>query len=111
MSDKNGGDDDKKKGPDPYDFFKLAPEGGGGKNSGGKKGGFPFWLVLLILISALAIVNIFFVSRTENLVDFSEFRTLIKNGTIHYVELGESYFTGYESAPVKNTALSMDSLT
>ncbi|GMO58743.1 MAG: ATP-dependent zinc metalloprotease FtsH [Treponemataceae bacterium] len=106
MSDTNGGDDNKKKGPDPYDFFKLAPEGGGnGKNSGGKKGGFPFWLILLILISALAVINIFFASKTENLVDFSEFRTLIKNGTIHYVELGETYFTGYESAPVKNTSL------
>jgi cell division protease FtsH len=102
MSDKNEKDDDKNEN-DPYDFFKLVADNDK-KNSDGKPPkGFPFWTMLLVLVGVLVAVNMIFSSKPEDLIDFSEFRSLIENGQIVRVELGETYFTGYtQSAAGEN---------
>lgn len=97
MSDKKD-NDEKKNENDPYDFFKLSID----NESGGKKPqnqrpqkGPPFWSILLILAGILIVVNMLFSSKPEDLIDFSEFKSLIEQGEIVRVELGETYFTGY----------------
>ncbi|MFA6937938.1 MAG: ATP-dependent zinc metalloprotease FtsH, partial [Treponema sp.] len=93
-------DDDKKNKDerDPYDFFKLSTEPNDkddkNKKPGNKKR-LPFWGLLLIVLGIMAVLNLLFVSKPDNLVDFSEFRSLIESGEITRVELGENYFIGY----------------
>ena len=50
---------------------------------------------MLLVLAVLALVNMFVMSKPDNLIDFSEFRSLIEDGKIVSVELGETYFTGY----------------
>ncbi|MGN0729708.1 ATP-dependent zinc metalloprotease FtsH [Treponema sp.] len=93
-------DDEKKQNEnDPYDFFKLSidNEKGDKKGPGNPQKMPPFWTILLILAGILLAVNMMFSSRPSDLIDFSEFRSLIDQGKIVRVELGESYFTGYTS--------------
>ncbi len=84
---------------DPYDFFKLAP--GNGTDKGGKGGGknkkppVPFWGILLAVLGITVVLNVVMMRRQDSLVDFSEFRGLIENGAITYVEIRETYLTGY----------------
>ncbi|WP_162502645.1 AAA family ATPase, partial [Treponema endosymbiont of Eucomonympha sp.] len=84
---------------DPYDFFKLAP--GDGADKGGKGGGknkkppVPFWGILLAVLGITVVLNVVMMRRQDSLVDFSEFRSLIESGAITYVEIRETYLTGY----------------
>ena len=81
---------------DPFNFFKLSTELGNGDGKNGKpRPRLPFWGVLLIILGAVALFNIFLEQRPENLIDFSDFKNKIENGDIVEVELGENYFTGY----------------
>lgn len=86
---------------DPYKFFKFAgPENNsdnnkGKKNNNGKKKKLPFWPILLLSLLVVALVDVFFFSKPDNLIDFSEFREKVINGQIVYVELGENYIVGY----------------
>jgi cell division protease FtsH len=101
MSDDNDNrKDDNKDDRDPYDFFKLSiePENDNDndkKNKPNKHHRMPFWGVLLIGLGIIALVNLLFVSKPENLIDFSEFREKVENGDIVRVELGDTYFVGY----------------
>ncbi|MCR5606772.1 MAG: ATP-dependent zinc metalloprotease FtsH [Treponema sp.] len=93
MSDKENPED-----RDPYNFFKLStePNDDDDKDKKDKKNRhLPFWGVLLIILGAVALLNIFIDSKPENLIDFSDFRAKIEAGEIVEVELGESYFVGY----------------
>jgi len=97
---KNNQDDEN----DPYKFFKFAgPENNDNnddnknkKNKNGKKK-FPFWTILLASLFVIVVLDMFVFSKPEGLIDFSEFRTLVENGKINYVELGDTYIVGYES--------------
>ncbi len=85
---------------DPYNFFKFAgPEDDDGKKkkdtNNDNRPHFPFWGIMLLILAVLALVNVFVVSKPEDLVDFSEFRRLIDDGKIVSVELGDTYFVGY----------------
>ena len=86
---------------DPYKFFKFAgPENNSDnnkdkKNNNGKKKKLPFWPILLLSLLVVALVDVFFFSKPDNLIDFSEFREKVINGQIVYVELGENYIVGY----------------
>ena len=100
MSDENDNrkDDDKKDDRDPYDFFKLSIEpddNGDKKPHQDKKHRLPFWGLLLIVLGVMALINLLFVSKPDNLISFSEFRTMVQNGQIVRVELGDTYFVGY----------------
>ncbi|MDR1786014.1 MAG: ATP-dependent zinc metalloprotease FtsH [Spirochaetaceae bacterium] len=87
------GDDGNKRGNDPFDFFKLAPDPKGG----GKKPKVPFWGVLLIMLGIVLLINVLFMSKPTDLINFSDFRAMVEDGRIVAVELGETYFTGYTS--------------
>ncbi len=95
-------DDEKKNENDPYSFFKLDIDNGDDRNKDPNKPkkpqkGMPFWGILLVLFGILAVMNIFFSPKPDNLIDFSEFRSLVEQGQIVRVELGENYFTGYSA--------------
>ena len=109
MSDEKRENEDKKDENDPYKFFKFAgPEKKDDDNrdkKNKKKPKISFFTVLLILFCAFAIIDIFFVSKTDNLIPYSEFRDKVANGQIVSVEIGENYITGYGSAvQLSNTA-------
>ena len=83
---------------DPYKFFKFAgPE----KNDDDKdkknkkKPKISFFAVLLILFCTFAIVDIFFMSRNDDYIGYSEFRDKVANGQIVSVEIGENTIIGY----------------
>ena len=82
---------------DPYKFFKFAgPEDNKNNNKDKKKKPkISFIGVLLLLLCAFAVVDIFFLSKTDNLIDYSDFREMVENGKIVYVEIGENHITGY----------------
>ncbi|MBP3709834.1 MAG: ATP-dependent zinc metalloprotease FtsH [Treponema sp.] len=83
---------------DPYNFFKLSgPENNDKKrkDSNNGKPRFPIWGVLLTAFVVLLVANMFVMSKPEDLINFSEFRSHIENGTIVFVELGDTYFIGY----------------
>ena len=100
MSDENNNrKDDNKDDRDPYDFFKLSidPDDNDDKKKApnNKKHHLPFWGVLLIVLGIMALVNLLFVSKPDDLIDFSEFKQLVEAGKITRVELGDTYFVGY----------------
>lgn len=98
MSEQN---DDKKKNKkdenDQFDFFKLSGDDDGKKDGSGGKPTFPFWLIVVAAILVIGFINIFSSAANEKMIDFSEFRSLVMDGTIKEVELSESYFYGYLS--------------
>ena len=83
------------KNDDPYNFFKFAGPENNDKKKNDNKPRFPLWGIMLLVFAVLALVNVFTISKPEELIDFSEFRQHIENGTIVSVELGEVYFVGY----------------
>ncbi len=90
---------------DPFNFFKFeGPENKkeNKKNDGKKK--FPFLIILFIVLFIVIIMDTFFFSKSDNLIDFSEFKEKVENGQIVYVELGENYFIGY--GPAENHSIS-----
>ena len=102
MADENQEEkEDKKDENDPYKFFKFAgPEKKDDddkdkdkKNK--KKPKISFFTVLLILFCAFAIVDIFFMSRNDDYIAYSEFRDKVANGQIVSVEIGENTIIGY----------------
>lgn len=98
--DQNKKDDKKNEDFDPYSFFKLA--GGDdekdkkNKRSNGKKPRrFPIFGILILGIAIFAIIDIFVLSKNDNLTDYSEFCEKIENGEIKRVEISGNYITGY----------------
>ncbi|HIW37178.1 MAG TPA: AAA family ATPase, partial [Candidatus Treponema faecavium] len=89
--------DKKPSNTDPFDFFKLSdepkPDNTGPQKN--KKPRIPFWGILLIVLLVSGIANMLFMSKPDNLIDFSAFRALIESGEIVKVEIGDTYFTGY----------------
>lgn len=89
---KDGGQDN-----DPFSFFRLSvdePEKDSNRN-GKKPHRFPFFTALAATVIALALINMFLLPKPDNTISFSQFRTLVENGAIVSVELGENTFTGY----------------
>ena len=84
---------------DPYDFFKLVgPEDNKDKNKkrrGKEPKRFPFFGVLLMIIAGLFIADMFFMGKANSIIEFSKFKTLVEDGTIVEVEIGDSYYIGY----------------
>ncbi|MDR1748434.1 MAG: ATP-dependent zinc metalloprotease FtsH [Spirochaetaceae bacterium] len=64
-------------------------------SGGGKKPKIPFWAILLIVFVVLSTINLLFMSRNDDLIDFSVFRQYIEDGRITRVEIGPTYFAGY----------------
>lgn len=86
---------------DPYKFFKFAGPSNNDdddkdkKKNGKKRPRIPFFTILLIIFCAFAVIDIFWVSKTDNLIAYSDFRNKVANGEIVRVEIGENYITGY----------------
>ena len=84
---------------DPYKFFKFAgPDNNDDKdkrkkNNGKKK--MPFWPVLLLSLFVVAIAEFFLFPKSEDLIDYSDFKTKIERGEIKSVVISDSYFIGY----------------
>ena len=94
---------------DPYKFFKFAgPVNNDDDKDKGKRNKkrpkISFFTILLILFCGFAIIDIFFVSKNDNLIPYSEFRDKVANGQIVSVEIGENYITGYGSASQLSSA-------
>lgn len=108
MSDNDDKKNDKKSGSDPYDFFKLSSEPGD-SNKGGKGKGpkIPFWVILIIIVAVTGILNVLLIPRQDNLIAFSEFKSMIENGQIVSVDIGETYFTGYMAVSKENVDMSI----
>ena len=107
MSDDNNKRDNKDDN-DPYNFFKLSVEpdkDDGDKKNHPPKKHMPFWGILLIVLGVMLFINLLFTSKTENMIDFSEFKEKIANGQIVRVELGDSTFIGY-GPNAKNSSIS-----
>ena len=103
MSDEKREDDENKKDEnDPYKFFKFAgPEKKDDDNKdkkNKKKPKISFFTVLLILFCAFALIDIFFMSRNDDYIAYSDFRNMVENGQIVSVEIGENTIIGYSSA-------------
>lgn len=91
---KNSNEKKKKTEKDEFDFFKLSADDD--ENHGHSPNSrFPFWLIILCTILILGFVRVFSSGTNDSLVDFSEFRKFVENGTIKEVELSDSYFYGY----------------
>ncbi len=93
MSD--SGNKNNKNEKDPFDFFKLSSEPPKKGDPKGKLPKVPFWAILLGILVITTLINVFFMTRTDSTIDFTQFKQLINNGQIVEVELGENYFTGY----------------
>ena len=84
---------------DPYKFFKIVGPGNDdnkdkkNKNNGKKK--IPFWPVLLITLFAVAMAEFFLFPKSDDLIDYSDFKTKIETGEIKSVVISDSYFVGY----------------
>ena len=83
---------------DPYKFFKFqGPDNNDKdkkkKNNGKKK--LPFWPVLLITLFLVAMAEVFLFPKSEDLIDYSDFKTKIERGEIKSVVISDSYFVGY----------------
>jgi len=106
MADENRENDDenKKDDNDPYKFFKFAgpvnnnDDDKDKKRNNKKKPKISFFTVLLIIFCAFAIIDIFFVSRNDDYIAYSEFRDKVANGQIVSVEIGENTIIGYGPA-------------
>jgi len=84
---------------DPYKFFKIAGPGNDdnkdkkNKNNGKKK--IPFWPVLLLTLFVVAMAEFFLFPKSDDLIDYSDFKTKIETGEIKSVVISDSYFIGY----------------
>ena len=88
---------------DPYDFFKQAmneTEENEGDNDKRPQKRMPFWTILLIIAGLLIAVNMMFSSKSDDLIDYSKFKSLIKSGEIVRVEMTENTFIGYNKQAV-----------
>ena len=101
MADEKREDDNKKEDEnDPYKFFKFAgpvnnDDDKDKKKDNRKKPRIPFFTILLILFCAFAVIDLFWSSKGDNLIAYSDFRDMVQNGKIVRVEIGENYITGY----------------
>ena len=101
---KRENDENKNDENDPYKFFKFAgpvnndDDDKDKKKNGRKKPRIPFFTILLIIFCAFAVIDLFWVSKSDNLIDYSDFRAKIISGQIVRVEIGENYITGYGSS-------------
>jgi len=105
---RSGGRNGKKpqKGPLPPFFFGGPPANGNG--NGGPFGGWQFRFSLgyiVVLVIAMSMFNYFFLTKSDNTIDYSVFKEKIQTGEIKRVELdANSYYSGYtniEPAPEK----------
>ena len=94
---KNNKKKNKKDEDDQFDFFKLSADDDGKKGGSGGGSRFPFWLIVVTAILVLGFANVFSSASNERMIEFSEFRKLVQDGTIKEVELSDSYFYGYVS--------------
>ncbi len=83
---------------DPYKFFKFpGPQNEDDKNKKNKNNGkkkFPFWPILLLTLFAVAMAEFFLFPKSDDLIDYSDFKAKIESGEIKSVVIGDGYFIG-----------------
>ena len=101
-------DDKDNKNKDPFDFFKLSFENDDDKNKKKKPNGpkkkFPIWIAAILALVFIVLVNLFSMVKTDNSIEFSEFKKYIEDGVIVQVVLQEDYFIGYTSIVEDDTS-------
>ena len=105
----NNNNDEKNDENDPYKFFKfMGPEDDKDKKDNKRRGDgkFPFWPILLVILFGLAVMDMFVFSKSDGLIDYSDFKAMIENGQIVSVEIGENYFVGYGPERVSDNSSS-----
>ena len=55
----------------------------------------PFWPILLLTLFVVAMAEVFFFPKNDDLIDYSDFKTKIERGEIKSVVISDSYFIGY----------------
>ncbi len=84
---------------DPYKFFKFAGPENNDKDkknkNGKKKPKISFFTILLLIIGVIIIVDYCFISKDNNLLEYSVFKEKIQNGQIVEVQITDSYIIGY----------------
>ena len=85
---------------DPYKFFKFpGPDNNDDKDKKNKKNNgkkkMPFWPLLLITLFVVAMAEFFIFPKSEDLIDYSDFKAKIERGEIKSVVISDSYFVGY----------------
>ncbi|MCQ2585313.1 MAG: ATP-dependent zinc metalloprotease FtsH [Treponema sp.] len=101
MADENNKDDNNRKDEqDPYNFFKFAgpvePEKDDKNKDKKPKRKFPIFAIIMAVLAAFLLADVFFSPKEKgNQIDYSLFCTLIENGSIVEVEVGDSYIIGY----------------
>lgn len=98
---------------DPYNFFKfVGPEDDDDKkDKKGKRKRFPFWGLMIAVFLAFLVADMFLIGKSEDLIDFSEFKALVENGQIVNVEIGDTYFVGYGPAEITDESSSSKGLS
>ncbi len=108
-------EDQRKDDQDPYNFFKFAgpvdnkDDKDNQKDKKPKKK-FPFFLALLIALALFFIADVVMSPKQGNNIDYSLFYTLIENGTIVEVEVGDGYIIGYGTPSAADENYSPQSL-
>ena len=88
---------------DPYGFFKFEGPSQNKKDNKDKKNKnnspkkIPVFAILAGIFLAFFIFDFYISSKNDNLIDYSEFRTLVENGQISRVDIGDSYLIGYST--------------
>lgn len=83
---------------DPFNFFKFeGPSNNDNKknNKNKKDKKFTIFPIILAIATVLMLADFFLSKKSDNLVDFSEFRKMVESGQIVQVDIGESYMIGY----------------
>jgi cell division protease FtsH len=55
------------------------------------------------MLGIVLIINVLFMNKPNDLINFSDFKTMIQDGRIVSVELSETYFTGYTTAAARKS--------
>lgn len=97
--DKNkSGNQDNRNNQNDFDFFKLTTDEKDDKKDPNNRGPrFPFFGIILTGVLLLAVFSLFTNQKADSLIEYSEFLEKIQDGTIKEVEIGETYYTGYDS--------------
>ena len=97
--DKNkSGNQDNRNNQNDFDFFKLTTDEKDDKKDPNNRGPrFPFFGIILTGVLLLAVFSLFTNQKSDSLIEYSEFLEKIQDGTIKEVEIGETYYTGYDS--------------
>lgn len=95
---KKSGNQNNRNNQNDFDFFKLTTDEKEDKKDPNNRGPrFPFFGIILTGVLLLAVFSLFTNQKADSLIQYSEFLEKVQDGTIKEVEIGDTYYTGYDS--------------